>query len=104
MKILNQAILEIENTSVENAKTELAFLKSLQPEIKALKKQIKKIDAPDKIAFKVVAKDFFKTVKKLKNQYEEFLYPHAAWQAFCQLETNQDWNHPDNDHWDTENY
>lgn len=35
---------------------------------------------------------------------EDIAEPHAVWKQFCLLPSNDDWNHPDNDHWDTGNY
>ena len=35
---------------------------------------------------------------------EDIAEPHASWKQFCLLPSNDDWNHPDNDHWDTGNY
>ena len=76
MKTLDQSILEIQNISVEQAKIELAFLKSLQPELKKVKKIVKNIDASNKMVFKTVAMDFFKTVKKFKYEMEEVVIDH----------------------------
>lgn len=101
---VNGIIPEIKNFTIEYAKKELEVLNSLEPEILQLKKNLVADEFSNLKDFKIVAIQFVNTFEKAKAELEEALMSSMMLNSFYNQSMMSDWNHPDNDHWDTENY
>ena len=101
---VNEVIPEIKNFSIEDAKRELVIFNSIEAEIMQLKRKIIANEFSNLIDFKIVAMQYVNVFEKAKAELEEVIMPSLMLNSFYNQSMMNDWNHPDNDHWDTENY
>ena len=65
---------------------------------------MKEIHEIDKQKFIEKSLELINEIEATAEILEEIAEPHYYWKLFCQNPSNDDWNDPLNDHWDTHNY
>jgi hypothetical protein len=102
-------ILKADRTNLQQmssgaAQDQLKELKSIVVLLPKYKQEMSEIIKTNNEAFFKKSLEFINEIETTVEILEEISEPNAAWKMFCQSAINNDWNHPDNDHWDTENY
>lgn len=82
-------------------------LQQLQPIVLFLlkyKEDMKAIHQSEKEEFITKGLELINELETTVEILEDVAHPNYYWKMFCQNPANEDWNHPDNDHWDNHDY
>lgn len=86
------------------AMTQLQQLEPIVLFLLKYKEDMKAIDQSGKEEFLNKGLELINELETTLEMLEDLAHPNYYWQLFCQNPKNEDWNHPDNDHWDNYDY